>query len=143
MSLGRKAQTISFDAVIAVVLFSAASILLFFVLDKNTTVTQFKSVEQDAEKLTDVVSSPQNFSISIVSGSKVDEDRLAELAERAYAGPGDYDYTYLKSQYGISSDFCIHFEDEKGNVVPASDQTIGIGSPEVKIGGVPCNEPPP
>lgn len=127
----RKAQTISFDALIGVGLFIVAVILLFYITGRESKGKESVQVEDDSEKLTGLLSSPQNTSISIVSGSKVDSGRLEELSM--------LQYELIKAQAGTSADFCIFFEDEKGNVIPLPDGRIGIGNAFVNISGKACN----
>ncbi len=47
------------------------------------------------------------------------------------------DYETIKAHLGIQSDFAIHFEDEKGMVIPIGDR-LCIGSKSAKLNGVPC-----
>ena len=59
------------------------------------------------------------------------QDKLLELSEM--------DYSELKQQLGLSSDFYIHLEDENGNPIPISNNTYCIGSPRGQVNGVNCN----
>ena len=47
------------------------------------------------------------------------------------------DYETVKAHLGLQSDFMIHFEDEKGMVIPMGDRFC-IGSKSVKLNGIPC-----
>lgn len=127
-----KAQTVSFDALIGVALFVVAVIFFFYITGKESGGKQAESVEKESEKISEVLVSPQNTTGTLVLGSKVIIKKLEEIS--------NLDYALLKAHLGIQSDFCIYFEDEKGNLVPVSDDRLGIGSPKVNISGLACNQ---
>lgn len=127
-----KAQTVSFDALIGVALFVVAVIFFFYMTGKESGGKQAESVEKESEKISEVLVSPQNTTGTLVSGSKVIVEKLEEIS--------NLDYALLKAHLGVKSDFCIFFEDEKGNIVPVSENRVGIGNAQVNISGVACNE---
>ncbi|MBI2142495.1 hypothetical protein HYU15_03345, partial [Candidatus Woesearchaeota archaeon] len=77
-------------------------------------------------------STSPNQTLVFVEGNKVDARKLEELSRLSYED--------LKRQLGISNDFCIHFEDEKGNIIliNSTSQTAGIGSSKAGVGNLTC-----
>jgi hypothetical protein len=126
----KKGQTMSMDAVVAVALFIVAVGLLFFITARESPVDKFINIDEESEQLSDVVSSEQNLSVSIIEGSKVDVARLEEITQLRYE--------ILKQHYGVKSEFCLYFEDEGGNVIPINEDFTGVGSQDVLIGSEPC-----
>ena len=128
----KKAQTWSTDAVVGVVLFFIAVILLFYLTGPIAENRQAAKLQSESEKLPSVLSARQNLTSAFIEGSKVDVGKLASASNVSYEN--------LKSLLGIESEFCIYFEDEKGNIVPVQGNMVGIGSPLVNLSGRGCNE---
>ncbi|MBI3034586.1 hypothetical protein HYY72_05500, partial [Candidatus Woesearchaeota archaeon] len=63
----------------------------------------------------------------------IDDEKIQELSNTSYQA--------LKSQLNIRNDFCIHFEDEKGNLIfiNQTHNVSGIGSPKAAVGNFSCN----
>lgn len=127
----KKGQTFSTDAVIAVVIFILAAMVLFYLTGPAAKNRRSEKLEADAQKLPGILSAGQNMTIFFVHGTKVDEKKLGETAKLSYDN--------LKTLIGVESDFCIYFEDDKGNIVPTGNK-VGIGSPLVNLSGKACNE---
>ena len=49
-------------------------------------------------------------------------------------------YHELKSRLRMEGDFCIYFEDEKGNIVLINNSYKGIGASNINISGTPCSQ---
>lgn len=128
----KKAQTWSTDVIIGVVLFFVAVILLFYLTGPIAENRRAAKLQSESEKLPSLLSSRQNLTAAFIDGSKVDVGKLA--------GASIISYENLKSLLGIESEFCVYFEDEKGNVVPVQGNRIGVGSPLVNLSGKGCNE---
>ena len=127
----KKGQTWSTDAVVAVVIFILGAILLFYLMGPAAKNRNSEKLQDEAKKLPGILSASQNLTIIFVQGTRVDENKLSQILMLSYEN--------LKALLGIQSDFCIYFEDEKGNIVPAGNR-IGIGSPLVNFSGKACNE---
>lgn len=130
MSRTSKAQTISTDAVIAIALFMIVAIFFFSLTSDSPDNRKVKGLEFEIGKLSLAVSGSRNASSAFIIGSKVDEGRLERLA--------NISYQQLKDEIGINAEFCIHFEDEKGNIINVSGNKTGIGSSFVTVGGIKC-----
>lgn len=66
---------------------------------------------------------------SIVSGEEVNQENLIKISGMAY--------NELKEEFHVDNEFCIYFEDEKGNIIDM-EGVRSIGSSEIEINGVPC-----
>ena len=126
----KTAQTLSTDAIVAVVLFFLAALMLFYLSGSEAGTRWSDKLQRDSDKLPSALSSEQNISSVFIEGTKVNEGKLGRTL--------DTSYETLKDQLGIDSDFCIYFEDEKGNIVPMRGK-VGIGSPLANISGNSCN----
>ena len=87
-----------------------------------------KSIEEATNPDLAGQASAQNV-ITFIVGQEVDKDKLQEFAQTKYSD--------LKKQLGLTNDFCIHFEDQDGNLIDISELTgrrgAGIGSPELEF----------
>ncbi|MBI2140820.1 hypothetical protein HYU16_00185 [Candidatus Woesearchaeota archaeon] len=128
----KKAQTWSTDAIVGVVLFFIAVVLLYYLTGPISENRQTAKLQADADKLPSILGTSQNLTGTFIDGAKVDVGKLATASNASYEN--------LKSLLGIESEFCIYFEDEKGNIVPMQGDRAGIGSPLVNISGKGCNE---
>ncbi len=127
----KKGQTFSTDAVVAVVMFIIAVIMLYYLSGPATKNKQSEKLQSEAEKLPATLSSQQNLTSVFIQGSKVDEQKLREAMNLSYEN--------LKSLLGVESDFCIYLEDENGNIVPMEGK-VGVGSRLANFSGKGCND---
>lgn len=122
-----KAQTISTDAVIAVVLFTLA-IIFFFALSTDTTTRKIEDLERESTKLSGEISCKDANGESLLDGQTVNEDVLKELAKMSC--------DELKKCLGLNTNLCIYFQDEHDGVVEidtAEGGIYGIGCKEFKL----------
>ncbi len=125
-----KAQTVSTDALIAMALFIIVIIFFFSLSTDTAEERKVNSLQFESTKLVSSVTGSRNASSAFVSGTKVSESRIGQLA--------DLNYERLKDVFGVHADFCIYFEDEEGNVINVTGNKTGIGSSHIKVGGVAC-----
>ncbi|MAG15912.1 hypothetical protein CMO88_02525 [Candidatus Woesearchaeota archaeon] len=128
--MNSKGQTVSTDAFIAVALFLVVIIFFFSLSSDKLSETKVQDLQTESTKLVSSISGTRNSSLSFLDGTKVDAEKLESLS--------DLDYKQLKDTLGVDADFCIHFEDEKGNVINISKNKTGIGSLFVTVGGINC-----
>ncbi len=83
--------------------------------------------DQVVSKLT--IDSREKDGVAFIVKDTVDPQLLAYFA--------NMDYETIKAHLGIQSDFVIHFEDDRGEVVPMGDR-LCIGSKSATLNGVPC-----
>ncbi len=126
----KKAQTASFDAIIAVALFVIALIFFFTFSSGDTYRKGVENLDAESGKLASSISGRQNESGSFITGTKVDEEKLADVSNMSYQ--------QLKDFFGLGADFCIYFEDSEGNIVNVSGNKTGIGSPVAVVNGTGC-----
>ncbi len=124
------AQTISADALIAVALFMIAIIFFFSLSNDSDKGKEATGLKSESSKLVSALSGEKNSSDTLITGSKINERKLSELSK--------LNYSYLKDSLGVDSDFCIHFEDDEGNVINVSGNKTGLGNGLVVIGGTAC-----
>jgi len=125
-----KAQTISADAFIAVALFMIVLIFFFSFSGDKTAEIKVKDLETESSKLASAVSGVRNETPSFLEGTKINIERLK--------GASEMTYSELKNALGIGADFCIHFEDEGGNVIEIREGIAGLGSSYIIVGDMPC-----
>lgn len=130
MKMKHNAQTISADALIAVALFMVAIIFFFSMSNDAKEGKDATDLKSESSKLVSSLSSAKNSSDSLLIGSKVNERKLSELSS--------LNYSRLKDEVGADADFCIHFEDDKGNIINISGSKTGLGNELVVVGGTAC-----
>lgn len=114
---GVKGQTWSTDAIIAVVIFVVVFMAFMYITGRSSESKKIDVFTEDASKIPDLFAQSKNKSFTFVEGNKINKEKLENLTSMTYQ--------QLKSELGIKSDFCIHFEDENGNVV-FINQTAGL-----------------
>lgn len=130
----KKAQTWSLDVMVATGMFVIVIISFFYIISLTSATSKTDELLREGEDIQDIlISSKQEESLNIVVGRIIDENKLNDLAEE--------DYENLKKQLGVRGDFCIHFEDDEGNIIYINESTkrAGIGSSRVYIGGMACS----
>ncbi len=127
-----KGQTWSTDALVAVVIFMVVVVSFFYITGRSVDNKKLDDYADDAGRIPELFAGSSNSSLVFIQGNKVDVEKLENLTV--------LDYEQMKQQLGISSDFCIHFEDEKGNVIfiNSTNNITGIGSPKAVIGNYTC-----
>ncbi|MBI2133717.1 hypothetical protein HYU11_03480 [Candidatus Woesearchaeota archaeon] len=117
-----KAQTWSTDAVIAVVIFMLASLSFFYITGKSTETKKLDALAAEAARIPDLFSQSSNNTLGFIENNRINKEKLDNLTA--------IDYQQIKSQLGLINDFCIHFEDENGNVIfiNLTNNITGIGN---------------
>jgi len=124
----KKAQIWSMDIIIAVTIFTVVFIGLFLTAGIVAKGPKPGALISENDIISNaLVASREN--VSIVSEAEINEQALIALNAK--------DYRRIKEDLGISSDFCIYFEDAGGNLVEVAGITA-IGDPSINIsfGGV-------
>lgn len=127
-----KSQTWSLDVLIAVSVFVVGIIIFFYIITYTGDGSLAEDLATESEIIPEKLISPDEANaedIVIIIGNKVDDDRLKTFISK--------DYDSIKSQLGVRSDFCIHFEDEDGNIVDLNDHPnitqYSFGDPRLNI----------
>lgn len=118
---------------VAVGIFIVVVITFFYIIDQISKTNKLLELTTEGETISDVlISSEPEENLSTVVENVVLEEKLEELANK--------NYDDLKKELGIKGDFCIHFEDDEGNIIYIDDEgRVGIGSDEVIINGTVCS----
>ena len=123
-----RAQTISTDAIIAVVLFTIA-IIFFFALSTDTTTKRIENLEYESAKLSGEISCRGDDGEPLLNGQTVNEETLKNMAQMSCDD--------LKRCLGLNNNLCIYFQDDEGNLVRLDEQLsiYGIGCTDLKLTG--------
>ena len=135
----KKAQAWSIDLVIGVLIFLLVVGLFYATLTRNQS-QDTTSIRIASETVaTKLVNDPET---SIVENNKVSSKKLKELIKQIKEEPD-----LVRQEFGIEGDFCIFFEDERGNLFPifideddGVDVYHGIGSDRINVTGISCGD---
>lgn len=125
-----KSQMFSMDAVMAVALFFISGLVILSVLTTDNLV-KIGALQRDAELISRCCG-PEDPETQFLSGSTVDESRFLSLRSE--------DYGALRSRLGVRNDFCIHFQDEEGNIIYMNGTKASLGSDKITLSGTPCGQ---
>ena len=125
-----KAQAWSADIILAIVIFMGIFFVVFAIFNQDSS-EKAKNLQQEASIIIKQLSGSDK-SLRIISNNQVNASKIEELKNLSY--------DELKSRLRIEGDFCIYFEDEKGNIVLINNSNIGIGSSSINISGTPCSQ---
>jgi len=121
---GKKGQVFSGDAVIAIVVLVLAIIGFLIFSQRTGDERATSSLVEENSVLADVLSAQQTGGDVPIIGERLDEARIRQLHA--------LDYQSLKRELGMKSDFCIHFTDTNGNLVPIAGVWF-LGSPDINV----------
>ena len=125
-----KAQAWSVDITLAIVIFMGIFLVIFALFNQGS-VEKTKNLQQEAAIVIKQISGGDT-SLRIVRNNEVNISKIEELKNLSYEE--------LKSRLRIEGDFCIYFEDGKGNVILINNSYRGIGASSINISGVPCSQ---
>lgn len=130
VNINPKAQSWSIDITLGVIVFIAAFFVFYSLLNANPN-AKAKNLQEEASLIVKQVASEET-PLRIVDNREINVSRLNELKNMGYEE--------LKRKLRIEGDFCIYFEDEKGNLVLINNSYRGVGSPDINLSGVPCSQ---
>lgn len=125
-----KAQSWSMDIALGIIVFISAFFIIYALLNENPD-TKAGSLKEDAAIAAKQIASEET-PLGIIDGNEVNVGRLNELKNLSY--------DELKKKLRIDGDFCLYFEDEKGNIMLINESYKGIGSPKINLSGTPCSQ---
>ena len=104
-------------------------IILFLIVIRIIKINESPNaeLEKDAEKLLNAITTDN---LKILNENQVDEKAVEEIMKE--------DYIKLKAELGLKNDFCIHFENNNGELIKINGIDASIGSSKIKINGVSC-----
>ena len=130
ITINPKAQSWSIDITLGVIVFIAAFFVFYSLLNSNPN-AKAKNLQEEASLIIKQVGS-EEAPLRIVDNREINVSRLNELK--------NISYDELKRRLRVEGDFCIYFEDEKGNLVIINNSYRGIGSPDINLSGAPCSQ---
>lgn len=125
-----KAQSWTIDITLGIVVFMAAFFVFYALLNANPSAKASNLKDEASSVIRQVASEEAPF--RVVDGDEVNVSRLNELKNLSY--------DELKRSLRVEGEFCIYFEDEKGNLVLINNSYRGIGSPDINLSGTPCSQ---
>lgn len=127
-----KAQTWSLDVLVAASVFIVGIIIFFYIVSYSGDKGIIEQLSAESELIPEALISPDVASargITIIIGNKVDTQRLKAFINKSY--------DQIKNELGVRSEFCIHFEDEDGNILDLDDNPdatkYSIGNPKLNL----------
>jgi len=123
MKSSRKAQIFSTDVVIATILLILAFTTVIYLVSRSGETASSKELIKDNRMISEVLTK-QESTIGFLFNNKIDETKLEEFATK--------DYEDIKQAMGLESEFCMHFEDEDGNLFVVEGVKV-MGNPEASV----------
>ena len=127
-----KSQSFSMDIMVALGIFIIGVIVFLYLVIGNSSKDVSDRLATDSENLPQRLIAPDEYTTTnttFVVENKVDTQRLNKTMTRPY--------NELKREMDITSDFCIHFEDENGNIVDLDEASnymvYSMGNPKLNI----------
>ena len=126
--MNNKSQTWSMDVMIAVVVFIMGLFVFFTIIENKSDSGQLRELIVEGERLANImeVSGESDNPCSFIVENKIDKEKLTKCADN---------YNITKTLLGAEKDFCIYFEDSKGNIINITSLTdqrgIGFGDPSI------------
>ena len=126
----KKAQSLSFDAIVATGLFILLlGSVVFYTYDLKTSNLNV-NLNEESIKLSQTFLLSENES-TLVKNNVIDEKKYYEYKEKSLTKEG---YQNLKNQLGIFDDFCIYMIDEDGNIIMLdSENSSNFGSSKATL----------
>jgi hypothetical protein len=117
----RKAQTWSFDLIIAVVLFIVVVAVFYSFLSADTYQDATSRLESGAELIINQLDCDAggDDEVCIITKGEVTEASLEKL--------GIQSYDQVKTSLGVTGEFCIYLRATDGTLVPFPNDLAGVG----------------
>ncbi len=128
---GKKAQGLSLDLLIAVLLFLGIIGAFYYIsLHKGPTQQEVEELKVDTLKLTTQLDYQGDIGI-LDEYRNLNIDKVNQLYNKT---PEE-----IRNELGLRGKFCIYITDSQGNVLIFNNKT-GVGYSDVVVGGTPCGE---
>ena len=130
INIPSKSQAWSIDIILGVILFMAAFLIFYMLLNVNQN-TKLAQLKEEAAIVAKQITAEYSI-VGIVNDAELNETKMVKLKNTSYQD--------LKRILKIEGDFCIFLEDDKGNVVLINQSFRGIGAPNINISKTPCSQ---
>lgn len=124
----KRGQGWSLDAIVAVIIFVVLIIVVLWFMTFAVKNNRLEALKSEGESIPEILEGDEPF--GFIVGKRIDKERLAEFSKLPYEE--------IRKQLGIKADFCIHLQDEDGNLINISPDRAAIGSGKARIGNFAC-----
>lgn len=115
-----KAQTWSFDLIIAVVLFVVVVGLFYSFLSADTFTDSTSQLEAGANNIINALNCDlASTDVCVLEKGQIQETKLDDLTAK--------DYADIKKELGVTGEFCIYLRDPDGSLVEMPNSKSSIG----------------
>jgi hypothetical protein len=118
-----KGQAWSLDAILAIGVVLVAIIGFVMFTSDSFSKEGTKRLVEENTALSAGTQGPEQSSLSVIM-QQLDEARVLRLSKMPY--------TNAKRELGLTTDFCIHFTDNDGNIIPIGGVWF-LGSPDLNV----------
>jgi len=125
-----KGQSWSIDIALAVIVFIGGFFMFYLILYSSPN-EKAKSLKEEAATVIKQVAA-EDAQLNVISMNEVNISKINKLK--------NINYDELKRMFRIEGDFCLYFEDDKGNLVLINNSYRGVGSALINLSGVPCSQ---
>ncbi len=133
----KKGQNWSMDLILGIVVFLLILGVFYMLVTKNTTVDIDGYKAKGGKIMSYFDTSTSDSKYALITDNVINMTKLETL----YNDPNAYEE--IKSDLGITGDFCVVLEDSNGRIVVIDDgsaKIYGFGSPELNISGCFCGQ---
>ena len=131
-----KGQIWSYDILIAAGIFVISFIFFYSLISVSSPKTITSSLTGDGNIIANAVTKQKHDSnITFVIDDTIDPLRLKRFSEQ--------NYTSIKSNLGLKNEFCIHFEDENGELIEIGEiKSVGSSNLNLTVNDeiIPCGQ---
>ena len=118
------------DISLGVIVFISAFFIVYGLLNANPN-SKAKQLSDEAGVVLKQLTSEGTL-FKLVDNNEINVTKVGDLK--------NVSYEELKRRLRIEGDFCIYFEDDKGNIVLINNTYRSIGSPNINVSKVPCSQ---
>lgn len=134
----KKGQNWSMDLILGIVVFLLILGVFYMLITKNSTVDIDAYKTQGNKIMSYFDSTRSDSAYALITNNEVNMTKLESL----YNDPNAYEQ--IKTELGITGDFCIVLEDSNGRIVVidggGTDKIYGFGSSGLNISGCLCGQ---
>jgi hypothetical protein len=115
MKGAKRSQIISFDLMIAIVIFLVIAVLFFVFFSSRIGDSPDRILEYETRTMRNVVAVSSESAMkesTFILRNRIEYNRLVSLAK------GEIGLDEIKKDFGIGSDFCLYFTDDAGRILP-------------------------
>ena len=117
----RRAQSLSFDAIAAVILFIIVLTVILVYVNSSGNTTERDKLQREALVVSQgLIVSSQTNNQTLVKNGQIDMNKYDQL-RKDVINDENGGYAGVKDMLGITSEYCIYLEDQNGSIVLLND----------------------